>query len=234
MLFNLYLVILYVWAESDSPKETAKEELTAAIRKLVHIPGDPLSLKAPATSSRSGQVTPPKAGATGTEDARTHNLGEASASGEDQPRMSLDQELDMDRVREEIQEAERKLFDDNETSTGQSPRSPATSSNRTKPVSKLFHKSKSAAAGLSTVPPSAPQVLFSLFYKRTTSWPRQPYPIGSENLKPLPENLTVLKPMNHSLDFEASTLEARQVFEKLCPDTEFLPPTPDPDDNVGI
>ncbi|KAK3820090.1 MAG: GDP dissociation inhibitor-domain-containing protein [Benniella sp.] len=219
--------ILYVWAESDSPNETAKEELTAAIRKLVHIPGDPLSLKSPTTQLASKQTatSTSKASPTGTESARTHSLGEAPASGGDQPRMSFDQELDMDKVRAEILEAEKRLFEESETSTPQPPQSSSSS----KPASKIFQKAKSVG-GLSTVPSEAPQALFSLFYKRTTSWPRVPYPIGSEDLKPLPSNLTVLKPMNHSLDFEASTLEARQIFEELCPGMEFLPPTPEPDD----
>ncbi|KAF9969694.1 hypothetical protein BGZ65_011705 [Modicella reniformis] len=207
--------ILYVWAESDSPKETAKEELTAAIRKLVHIPGDPLSLKAPSTGS-------PR--------LRFFEC-ETPAAGEEQSRMSLDQELDMDRVREEILEAERRLFEESETNTPVlTPASPGDSGAKTGP--RLFQRTKTPA-GLSTVPTVAPQALFSLFYKRTTSWPRVPYPIGSENLTPLPGNMTVLKPMNHSLDFEAATEEARDVFERLCPGVEFLPPTPDPEDGVS-
>jgi hypothetical protein len=138
--------------------------------------------------------------------------------------MSFDQELDMDKVRAEILEAEKRLFEESEASMPQ-----PQSSSSSKPASRIFQKAKSVG-GLSTVPSEAPQALFSLFYKRTTSWPRVPYPIGSEDLKPLPSNLTVLKPMNHSLDFEASTLEARQIFEELCPGLEFLPPTPEPDD----
>jgi hypothetical protein len=40
--------------------------------------------------------------------------------------------------------------------------------------------------------------------------------------------------MNHSLDFEAATEEARAIFEKLCPGEEFLPSTPEPEDNSGF
>ncbi|KAG0237025.1 hypothetical protein B0O80DRAFT_498277 [Mortierella sp. GBAus27b] len=223
--------ILYVWAESDTPQENAKEELTAAIRKLVHIPGDPLSLPAP-TGSISGRATPPDSGATKAKDTKRHSLGEQPAPGGDQPRMSLDQELDMDKVREEILEAERRLFEESDASTPQASQPSTTSNNGSKPASKVFQKPKSAASP-SAAPAVAPQVLFSLYYKRTTSWPRVPYPIGSEQLQPLPDNLTVLKPMNHSLDFEAATLEAREIFERLCPDTEFLPPTPEPEDGVS-
>ncbi|KAG0365103.1 hypothetical protein BGZ54_006868 [Gamsiella multidivaricata] len=214
--------ILYFWAESDSSDNTAKEELTAAIRKLVHIPGDDLSLKAPAFEGSD---------AVAADTSAPHNLGEAPPQGEDQPRMSLDQELDMEQVREEILKAEKKLFEESETNTPV-PSRPTTPAAGSKPLSKAFQKSKPSAS-VSTMSAMAPRALFSLFYKRTTSWPRVPYPIGSEKLTPLPENLTVLKPMNHSLDFEAATEEARAVFETLCPGAEFLPPTPDPEDGVS-
>ncbi|KAF9175731.1 hypothetical protein BGX20_001039 [Mortierella sp. AD010] len=213
--------ILYVWAESDTPKASAKEELTAAIRKLVHIPDDPLSLKAPTSESSIDIQANTQA---------PQHLGDSAtaAAGEDKPRMSLDQELDLDQVREEILKAEKKLFEENENNTPV-PSRPSTPS--PKPASKVFQKSKTSAS-LSTVSTVAPRVLFSLFYKRTTSWPRVPYPVGSEKLTPLPENMTVLKPMNHSLDFESATEEARAVFERLCPGAEFLPPTPDPEDGA--
>ncbi|KAF9429214.1 hypothetical protein BGZ76_001646, partial [Entomortierella beljakovae] len=213
--------------QSDTPEGTAKEELTAAIRKLVHIPGDALSLKAP-TSNTTNTVTVEEK-----ETPPPQHLGdtEAAGSNDDKPRMSLDQEMDMDKVREEILKAEKKLFDDSESNTPvpSRPGTPGPSAAGSKPISKAFQKSKSSG-NLTTVPTVAPQALISLFYKRTTSWPRVPYPIGSEKLTPLPDNLTVLKPMNHSLDFESATEEARAVFERLCPDTEFLPPTPDPED----
>ncbi|KAF8978173.1 hypothetical protein BGZ46_006754 [Entomortierella lignicola] len=214
--------ILYVWAESDVPSRTAKEELAVAIRKLVHIPGDSLSLKAPTSESTPAAKADTNA---------PQHLGDAAATaagGDENPRMSLDQELDMEQVREEILKAEKKLFEEGENNTPV-PSRPSTPSG--KPASKAFQKSKSSAT-LSTVPTVAPRALFSLFYKRTTSWPRVPYPIGSEKLTPLPDNLTVLKPMNHSLDFESATEEARAVFERLCPGAEFLPPTPDPEEGA--
>ncbi|KAG0212710.1 hypothetical protein BGX28_005743 [Mortierella sp. GBA30] len=233
--------ILYVWAESDSPDGTAKEELTAAIRKLVHIPGDTLSLKAPAvttTEQTAASSVPTTSSDTASFEAVTSTPSTSvSASTEDQPRMSLDQELDMEQVRQEILKAEKKLFEETDTSTTPVPSRPPTpsptSASGNKPMSKVFQKSKSAAGGLSTTPAIAPKAIFGLFYKRTTSWPRVPYPIGSEKLKPLPDNLTVLKPMTHSLDFEAATEEARAVFERLCPGQEFLPPTPDPEDSAA-
>ncbi|KAF9901923.1 hypothetical protein BX616_002097 [Lobosporangium transversale] len=221
--------ILYFWAESDTPDGTAKEELTAAIRKLVHIPGDPLSLKAPSSASASESEA-------NAASATAANPAGGSAVEEAQPRMSLDQELDMDQVHEEILKAEKKLFEEieNNNPVAAGSTAPASSSPNTESPSKALstkapQNSKSSSA-LSTVSTVAPRALFSLFYKRTTSWPRVPYPIGSENLTPLPENITVLKPMNHSLDFEAATEEARVVFERLCPGEEFLPPTPDPEE----
>lgn len=254
---NVNLVILYIWAESDSLKGSAKEALTAAIRKLAHIPGDALSLKAPTTAAASSSA----AAVAGEESKPVHNLDEAppmstslsasvpsnttavtSGSGTDgiQPRMSLDQEMDMETVRQEILKAEKKLFDEsNESSTTtpvpSRPSTPAPpgssgSTSSSKPLSKMFQKSKSAGS-LTTTPLISPVALLALFYKRTTSWPRVPYPIGSEKLKPLPENLTLLKPMDHSLDFEEATEEARAIFERLCPGAEFLPPTPEPEDN---
>ncbi|KAG0046874.1 hypothetical protein BGZ83_007967 [Gryganskiella cystojenkinii] len=249
--------ILYIWAESDSEKGSAKEALTAAIRKLVHIPGDPLSLKAPSsiTSPASASVA-----AAAEESKPLHHLDEAppaviapipvtatpsgtesvSTDSHHQPRMSLDQEMDMEAVRQEILKAEKKLFEENSeanTPVSSRPSTPAppsssgsTSAAGSKPLSKMFQKSKSAGL-LTTTPTVSPVALFSMFYKRTTSWPRVPYPIGSEKLKPLPENLTLLRPMNHSLDFESATEEAREIFERLCPGSEFLPPTPEPEDN---
>ncbi|KAG0299502.1 hypothetical protein BGZ98_009972 [Dissophora globulifera] len=217
--------ILYFWAESDSQNGSAKEELTAAIRKLVHIPGDALSLQAPVSESRSNTV----GSAAAVDSKAPQSLGDA-ISADDLPRMSLDQELDMEKVREEILKAEKKLFEEGE-SNSPIPSRPSTPAG-TKSLSKVFKKSKSAST-LSTTPTIAPRALFSLFYKRTTSWPRVPYPVGSEKLEPLPSNLTVLKPMNHSLDFEAATEEAREVFERLCPGAEFLPPTPDPEDGIS-
>ncbi|KAI1300100.1 hypothetical protein EDD11_006319 [Mortierella claussenii] len=229
--------ILYFWAESDTPNGTAKEELTAAIRKLVHIPGDSLSLKAPAPEPSEEESAPAatEPAPTATDAQVAQHLGDVPATEEGQPRMSLDQELDMEKLREEILKAEKKLFEESENNTPvpsrpTTPAPPGSSSG--KPASKTVQKPKSAAA-LSTISSVAPRALFSLFYKRTTSWPRVPYPIGSEKLTPLPENLTVLKPMNHSLDFEAATEEARAVFERICPGAEFLPPTPDPEDGAS-
>lgn len=219
------LDILYVWAESDTADGSAKEELTAAIRKLVHIPGDSLSLKAPVSSA--GEVVPELVPAPVSE---TKALGDTST--EDQPRMSLDQEMDMEQVRQEILKAEKKLFEEVDTTTP-IPSRPSTPGPTTKPLSKMYQKSKSSASLANAGATPAPVALFSLFYKRTTSWPRVPYPTGSEKLTPLPSNLTLLKPMNHSLDFEAATEEARAVFERLCPGEDFLPPTPDPEDHAG-
>ncbi|KAF9925254.1 hypothetical protein FBU30_004946 [Linnemannia zychae] len=222
--------ILYVWAESANLKTDAKEDLTAAIRKLVHIPGDPLSLKAPAPTHTTTAPETPVA----SEDPRPAQHLKDTASSEDQPRMSLDQELDMEQVRQEILQAEKKLFEESENNTPVPSRPSTPSPTSAKPFTRTaFQKSKSSAS-LSAVGSIAPNALFTMFYKRTASWPRVPYPIGSENLKPLPENMTVVRPMNHSLDFEAATEEARAIFEKLCPDEEFLPPTPEPEDNSGF
>ncbi|KAF9901140.1 hypothetical protein EC991_006455 [Linnemannia zychae] len=225
--------ILYVWAESANLKTDAKEDLTAAIRKLVHIPGDSLSLKAPAPTHVTSAAP-----ALADDSKPAQHLGDATAPGEDQPRMSLDQELDMEQVRQEILQAEKKLFEESENNTPvpSRPSTPAppssTGSASTKPLSRTaFQKSKSAASLTSGGDSIAPNALFTMFYKRTASWPRVPYPIGSEDLKPLPENLTVVRPMNHSLDFEAATEEAKAIFEKLCPGEEFLPPTPEPEDH---
>lgn len=214
----------------------------AAIRKLVHIPGDPLSLKAAApTQVAAANSTAP---ASADESKPAQHLGDAPA-GEDQPRMSLDQELDMEQVRQEILQAEKKLFEESENTTPvpSRPSTPApgapsstgsSTATPTKPLSRTaFQKSKSATS-LSMDSIIAPNALFTMFYKRAASWPRVPYPIGSEDLKPLPDNLTVVRPMNHSLDFEAATEEARAIFEKLCPGEEFLPPTPEPEDNSGF
>ncbi|KAF9335126.1 hypothetical protein BG006_000796 [Podila minutissima] len=220
--------ILYIWAESDTADGSAKEELTAAIRKLVHIPSDSRSLKAPASSEE------PVPESTPAPTSETKALGDAS--NEDQPRMSLDQEMDMEQVRQEILKAEKKLFEEADTTTP-IPSRPSTpgpsSSGSAKPLTKMFQKSKSSVSLVNNGSTPAPVALFSLFYKRTTSWPRVPYPIGSEKLTPLPSNLTLLKPMNHSLDFEAATEEARAVFETLCPGEEFLPPTPEPEDHAA-
>ncbi|KAK5809624.1 GDP dissociation inhibitor-domain-containing protein [Linnemannia elongata] len=234
--------ILYVWAESANLKTDAKQDLMAAIRKLVHIPGDPLSLKAAApTQVAAANSTAP---ASADESKPAQHLGDAPA-GEDQPRMSLDQELDMEQVRQEILQAEKKLFEESENTTPvpSRPSTPApgapsstgsSTATPTKPLSRTaFQKSKSATS-LSMDSIIAPNALFTMFYKRAASWPRVPYPIGSEDLKPLPDNLTVVRPMNHSLDFEAATEEARAIFEKLCPGEEFLPPTPEPEDNSGF
>lgn len=227
-----------MWAESEDLKTDAEEDLKAAIRKLVHIPGDPLSLKAPALTQAAAT---PAAPASAEESKPAQQLGEAPA-GEDQPRMSLDQELDMEQVRQEILQAEKKLFEesDNNTPVPSRPSTPApgapssTGSSTATPLSRTaFQKSKSATS-LSMDSFIAPIALFTMFYKRAASWPRVPYPIGSEDLKPLPDNLTVVRPMNHSLDFEAATEEARAIFEKLCPGEEFLPPTPEPEDNSGF
>ncbi|KAG0011282.1 hypothetical protein BGZ81_002279 [Podila clonocystis] len=217
--------ILYIWAESDTEDGSAKEELTAAIRKLVHIPGDSLSLKAPA----SGEEHVPES--TPAPTSETKALGDAS--NEDQPRMSLDQEMDMEQVRQEILKAEKKLFEEVDTTTPIPSRPSTPGPSSTKPLSKIFQKSRSSASLAHAGSTPAPVALFSLFYKRTTSWPRVPYPIGSEKLTPLPSNLTLLKPMNHSLDFEAATEEARAVFETLYPGEEFLPPTPEPEDHAA-
>ncbi|KAG0348151.1 hypothetical protein BG004_005898 [Podila humilis] len=216
---------------------TAKEELTAAIRKLTHIPGDSLSLKAPARSSVKGPDPAPVSPLASTSaDTETKALGDI-ATDESQPRMSLDQEMDMEQVRQEILKAEKKLFEEAETATPVPSRpstpAPSPSGYANKPLSKLLQKSKSSASLANSELTPTPVALFSLFYKRTTSWPRVPYPIGSEKLKPLPSNLTLIKPMNHSLDFEAATEEARAVFERLCPGEEFLPPTPDPEEHSG-
>ncbi|KAG0257605.1 hypothetical protein DFQ27_005046 [Actinomortierella ambigua] len=230
--------VLYVWAESDEKEGTAKEDLLAAIRKLVHITGDRFSLKAPepeqssvASSSSSGTGAPATA-----EASKTTKSSEQQPL-DVQPRMSLDQEIDMEQVRQEILAAEKKLFDESaataasataETTTSSSPSSrPSTPAPGSKASSRTASKSSSSSATSSW---PSPRALMALYYKRTASWPRVPYPEGSDELTPLPTNLTVVKPLTHALDFEEATEEARAIFERLCPEFEFLPPTPDPED----
>ncbi|KAF9401614.1 hypothetical protein BGZ94_005165, partial [Podila epigama] len=156
--------VLYVWAESDTDETAAKAELTAAIRKLVHIPGDSLSLKAPTSATH----TPEKAAADASQStvsSEVQALGDAPAS-EDQPRMSLDQEMDMEQVRQEILKAEKKLFEESDAATPSPSRpstpSPSASGSASKPLSKVFQKSKSSASLASAGSDPAPVALFSL------------------------------------------------------------------------
>ncbi|CAB4487673.1 rab protein geranylgeranyltransferase component A [Rhizophagus irregularis] len=47
----------------------------------------------------------------------------------------------------------------------------------------------------------------------------------------LPDNIIVTNDSDSSLDFETATIQAKQLFEKMCPNEEFLPAVPDPDDD---
>ncbi|KAG0223952.1 hypothetical protein BGW42_005441 [Actinomortierella wolfii] len=230
--------VLYVWAEADEKEGTAKEELLAAIRKLVHIPGDKFSLPKPTqdqSSSSSPESAAPQPSSQQQQPTTTTTTASTEAPDQDlQPRMSLDQEIDMEQVKQEILAAEKKLFEESAASseTPSRPSTPAPSGSKpattTSPLLRSASKSSSSSSTTATWP--SPQALMALYYKRTSSWPRVPYPEGSENLTPLPKNLTVVQPLTHSLDFEEATEEARAIFERLCPDFEFLPPTPDPED----
>jgi hypothetical protein len=47
----------------------------------------------------------------------------------------------------------------------------------------------------------------------------------------LPNNIIATNDPDSSLDFETATTQAKQLFEKMCPNEEFLPVVPDPDDD---
>jgi len=46
----------------------------------------------------------------------------------------------------------------------------------------------------------------------------------------LPNNIIFTNDPGSSLDFEEVTTQAKRLFEKMCPNEEFLPAGPDPDE----
>ncbi|CAG8523679.1 8262_t:CDS:1 [Scutellospora calospora] len=70
--------------------------------------------------------------------------------------------------------------------------------------------------------------LFALFYRHKKRM--VPSSISSE----IPENIIIACDPDSSLDFEEATIQARQLFEKMCPGEEFLPAGPDPDEEELI
>jgi hypothetical protein len=65
--------------------------------------------------------------------------------------------------------------------------------------------------------------LFALFY-------RHKYRDTSLLSSLLPNNIIVTNDPDSSLDFETATIQAKQLFEMMCPNEEFLPAGPDPDE----
>ncbi|CAG8459115.1 5254_t:CDS:10 [Funneliformis mosseae] len=68
-----------------------------------------------------------------------------------------------------------------------------------------------------------PNPLFALFYRHN-------YRDITSLSSSLPNNIIVTSDPDSSLDFEAATIQAKQLFEKMCPNDEFLPAGPDPDE----
>ncbi|RIA85677.1 GDP dissociation inhibitor [Glomus cerebriforme] len=66
--------------------------------------------------------------------------------------------------------------------------------------------------------------LFALFY-------RHKYRDTTSLSSLLPNNIIVTNDPDSSLDFEAATIQAKQLFEKMYPNEEFLPVGPDLDDD---
>ncbi|GES89562.1 rab proteins geranylgeranyltransferase component A 1 [Rhizophagus clarus] len=86
-----------------------------------------------------------------------------------------------------------------------------------------LHKALEKLVDVSNDDASLSSPLFALFYR---------HKFRNTTLSSLlPNNIIVTNDPDSSLDFETATIQAKQLFEKMCPNEEFLPVVPDPDDD---
>jgi len=67
---------------------------------------------------------------------------------------------------------------------------------------------------------SKPTPLFVLYYRHRTRTTKSSHP----------DNIIVVHDPDPTIDFESATVQARELFEKMCPGEDFLPPGPDPEE----
>ena len=74
-----------------------------------------------------------------------------------------------------------------------------------------------------------PRLLYAIYFNTTlTSFHHNP----AATIDGLPDNVLVTSDPAASMTFEGAVSEARELFIRLCPGKQFLPPPPDPEDIV--
>ena len=73
-----------------------------------------------------------------------------------------------------------------------------------------------------------PRLLYALYFNATLS----NFSHQSATVDGLPENLLLTSDPSPSMTFEGAVDEAKELFSRVCPGEEFLPPPPDPEDIV--
>ncbi|KAJ3278168.1 hypothetical protein HK104_002591 [Borealophlyctis nickersoniae] len=68
---------------------------------------------------------------------------------------------------------------------------------------------------------TAPTALLSVLYEDTVKQPSKVWPL---------DNVAVCSPASSPVDFEEAAVMAKEVFERICPEGEFLPTVPDPEE----
>lgn len=74
-----------------------------------------------------------------------------------------------------------------------------------------------------------PRLLYALYFNTTlTSFNYN----SVATIDGLPDNVLVTSDPAASMTFEGAVSEARELFTRVCPGKQFLPPPPDPEDIV--
>lgn len=75
---------------------------------------------------------------------------------------------------------------------------------------------------------NGPRLLWSLYYNITSTTVLQ----HTETDTHLPINVHIVSGPDATIGYEACVREAKEIFCKVCPDEEFLPKIPDPEDII--
>ncbi|XP_070554457.1 rab proteins geranylgeranyltransferase component A 2-like [Ptychodera flava] len=100
-------------------------------------------------------------------------------------------------------------------------------------VNLLFHPSEEKCEGAEAATPTGevekPKVLWCTYFNQTdTSL------CVDEAFTGLPENVLVTSGPGSSIGFEHAVVQAKNLFEKICPGEEFLPAAPNPEDIIYV
>ena len=79
--------------------------------------------------------------------------------------------------------------------------------------------------------PQKPKILFECFYSNLDS-SHYLEQINRENEPQIPSNLFMIGGSKLKLDFDDHVSEAERLFKIICPDGQFLPRPPDPEDII--
>jgi hypothetical protein len=90
-------------------------------------------------------------------------------------------------------------------------------------------KSPKQETATKTTPNQPPKILFSYFYSHLDSTSMIARNLDTSSL---PSNLSIVGGSRAEVDFDYHVSEAERIFRTICPNDEFMPRPPDPEDII--